>query len=86
MEKFYRARIGKTKFPETKSATAEGAWTKLESIKRMPRAELRQMGYRVKLVIDAEESDIATAADVAEVVAPKPVGKIIGILKGLFGK
>lgn len=86
MEKFYRARVGSKKFPETKSATDNGAWAKLESIKGLSRAELRQMGYRVKLVIDVEESDIATAADVAEVVAPKPVGKIIGILKGLFGK
>lgn len=84
MRKFYRASISGVNFPDTEAATPMGSWNKLEKQRGKPRKQLRELGYRVNLVIDLEESDALVAADVVESVAPKSVGKIIGFIKGLF--
>lgn len=90
MREFYRASIKEDgesmNFPDTEASTPSGSWKLLEKLMDQSRESLRARGYRVKMVIDLEESDALVAAEVIETIAPKPVKGIIGILKGLFGR
>jgi hypothetical protein len=85
MKKLYRASVGKMIFRCTEASTPSASWKILEARMGQTRAELRERGYRVNLVIDLEESDALVAAEVIETIAPKPVGKIVGLLRKLFG-
>ena len=85
MRKFYRASIEGMNFSDTEVSTPSGSWKKLEARMDQTRESLRARGYRVNLVVDLEESDALVAAEVIETIAPKPVGKVIGFLKKIFG-
>lgn len=85
MRKFYRASIEGMNFPDTEASTPSGSWRLLEKRMDQTREQLRSRGYRVNLVVDVEESDAAVAVDVVEAIAPKPVGKVIGLLRKIFG-
>lgn len=69
--------------------TPESVWKQLEKATGRERAWLKDFGWRVKLRVDLEESDKEVAAEVVtgviETIAPKPVGKVIGFLKKIFG-
>lgn len=86
MKKSYFAKFKDVKNHDpVRGPTPNNVWQQLEKATAKTREELKAEGWRVKLDIDLEESDVQIAVGVVETVAPKPVGKIVGFLRRIFG-
>lgn len=72
-------------YPNQEFNSSSAAWRRLEESSGLSRTQLKSMQYRVKRHVDVSDTEEAIAVTVAEeVIGPKKVGLIRGILGAIF--